>query len=94
MASLAAFLVLYALARHYSGDGFRWRGFYICFVLTLFLGSFHMSTVQFGYDILFPELQPLLEDNVVVEWTAFIAIFLHLDCIPTQNEPMKWFSRR
>ena len=53
-----------------------------------------MSTVKYGYDLIFPALKPILQNNDAVGWIAFLSIFLHTACIPTQYEPKRWFYRK
>lgn len=91
--SVVGFSSLYFLSRRFSGERFRWKWFCAIFVLTVFLGSFHMSTVEYGYDVLFPVLKPVLKNNQAVEWIAFVSIFLHICCIPTQQKPKRWFEK-
>jgi len=85
---------LYFLSRFFSGEKFRWRWFLICLVLAIVFGSFHMSTAKYGYDIMFPALKPVLQGNDAVGWIAFVSVFLHTCCVPTQYEPRRWFSRK
>ena len=92
--SLVVLFFLYSLSRFYSGKKFKWGWFFLCLTLTIFFGSFHMSTVEYGYDIIFPSLKPFLQGNDAVGWIAFISIFLHACCVPTQYEPKRWFSRK
>ncbi len=92
--SLMVLSFLYFLSRYFSGEKFRWGWFLLCLVLAVFFGSFHMSTVKYGYDIMFPALEVLFKGNDVVGWVAFISIFLHVCCIPTQYEPKRWFSKK
>lgn len=92
--SLITFLVFYFLSRHFSGKKFSWKWFYMFLISAFFFGSFHLSTVKYGYDILFPALKPILKGNQVVGWIALVSIFLHICCIPTQNEPIRLFSRK
>ena len=92
--SLMVLFFLYFLSRFYSGKRFKWKWFCVCLVLTIFFGSFHMSTAKYGYDIVFPSLKPILQGNEVVGWIAFICVFLHTCCVPTQYEPRRWFSRK
>jgi len=92
--SMIELCALYCLARHFSGSNFGWIWFCICFVLVIFFGSFHMSTARYGYDILFPALAPILKGNDAVGWIAFISVFLHACCVPTQYEPRRWYSRK
>ena len=92
--SLMVLFFLYFLSWFYSGKRFKWKWFCVCLILTIFFGSFHMSTVRYGYDIIFPSLKPILQGNDVVGWIAFISIFLHSCCVPTQYEPRRWFSRK
>lgn len=92
--SFMVLFFLYFLSRFYSGSKFKWKWFFICLILAIFFGSFHMSTVEYGYDIIFPSLKPILQGNDAVGWIAFISIFLHTCCIPTQYEPRRWFSRK
>lgn len=92
--SLVVLTSLYFLSRFYSGERFKWRWFFICLSLTILFGSFHMSTVKYGYDLIFPALKPILQNNDAVGWIAFVSIFLHTCCVPTQYEPKRWFSRK
>ena len=85
---------LYFLSRFFSGAKFKWRWFFLFLPLTIFFGSFHMSTVKYGYDTVFPALKPILQGNDAVGWIAFVSMFLHTCCVPTQYEPRRWFSRR
>ena len=88
--SSIGFFALYFLSRYFSGKNFSWTWFCVCLVLTILVGSFHMSTVEYGYDIIFPALEPILKGNDVVGWIAFISLFLHTCCVPTQYEPKRW----
>lgn len=92
--SLIVLSSLYILSRYFSGKNFKWKWFVIFLSLTIFFGSFHMSTVEYGYDIIFPDLKPILQGNDTVGWIAFVSMFLHTCCIPTQYEPIRWFSRK
>jgi hypothetical protein len=92
--SFATLTPLYVFSRHFSGKKFRWKWFCTLLLLTLLLGSFHMSTIEYGYDLLFPTLKPILQGNALVGWIAFISTLLHTCCVPTQYEPWQWFSRK
>lgn len=72
--SLIAFCFLYSLPRYLSGDRFRWKWFVMCFALVISSGSFHMSTAQYGYEIMLPALEPILKGNDAVGWIAFVSI--------------------
>lgn len=89
--SLISFFSLYFLSRYFSGDKFRWKWFVVCTVSTILIASVHMSTVEYGYEIMIPALKPILKGNDVVGWTAFISMFLQTCCVPTQYEPRKRF---
>ncbi len=91
--SLTILSFLYFLSRKFSGEQFKWRWFLICLSFTIFFGSFHMSIAKHGYDILFPVLKPFINGNDAVGWIAFVCVFLHTGCVPTQHEPKRWFSR-
>lgn len=92
--SLMVLSSLYFLSRSFSGTKFKWRWFAVCLSLTIFFGSFHLTTVRYGYDIMFPALKSILKGNDVVGWIAFVSTFLHACCVPTQYEPKRWFSRK
>lgn len=92
--SFISFSLLFFLSRHFSGNKFRWRWFIVCTISTILVASVHMSTVEYGYEIMIPALKPILKGNDVVGWTAFISMFLQTCCVPTQYEPSKWFGQK
>ena len=92
--SLVTIFGLLLMAHHFSGERFALKWFYLCFALTIISGTFQMSTVEFGYDISFPALKPILADNEMVRWIAFVSVFLHMWCLPDQREPKRWFLRK
>ncbi|PJG57993.1 hypothetical protein [Aeromonas cavernicola] len=83
----------------YSGFHFRWKFFWVSFLIGGFFMVSHISVIKDGYNTLIPITEPWLKGNVFVGWAAFVFLFLQSFLLPTKNEPsirkcLSIFSRK
>ncbi|MGE8177639.1 hypothetical protein [Pseudomonas fluorescens] len=92
--SLIGFLAFRAISKNFSGANFKPKWFWICFALSMLWGVAQLNVARYGYVLFFPFSKDLLVSNYLVRWIAFISAIFQTVCIPSKEEPRRWFSRK
>ena len=94
LVSLLVLFPLYRLSAHFSGSRFNWKSSCVCLLLMMVFGVVQLSIAEYGYYRRLPALNAMIAGNEAVRWIALISVLLHTCCIPTVDEPRKWFASR
>ena len=94
LTSLAAFLAFYSISRRISGDSLTHGRFWFFFTLLILWGANQLSVARYGYIFLYLPSKDVFGSDYIIRWIAFISALLQTFCLPTKDNPRRWFSRK
>lgn len=92
--SALIWLLCYNLAKRFSGARFKWRWFWLCLILTLVVGGFHLEMFRNGAVLLAGRRFTVIEDSFAVELVSLVGFVFQVMCIPRKYEPRRWLTKR